>query len=97
MYTFGFDANRAPDTGDVSMNYWRSGPDASIIDVADVPWDDCQGCSSDINGDGLTNIDDLLGILAFWGHEGSHPSDVNGDLIVNVDDLLVIIGGWGPC
>jgi len=97
MYTFGFDANRAPDNGEVSMDYWRSGPDAMIIGTIGVPWDDCQDCSSDINGDGITNVDDLLGILAFWGHVGEHPSDVNGDLLVNVDDLLIIIGGWGPC
>ena len=82
---------------DVSMNYWRSGPDSVLVGTIGVPWDDCQNCSSDINGDGMTNIDDLLGILAFWGHVGDHPSDVNGDQLVNVDDLLVIIGGWGPC
>jgi len=64
-------------------------------------------CPTDIAGDdGVTNVDDLLAVLASWGQngnpEGPRPvGDVaplpNGDCIVNVDDLLGVIAGWGAC
>jgi hypothetical protein len=97
MFTFGFDSPLPPDQSSVEMAYWRDGPDSLIAGTIDVPWDDCEDCTSDLNGDGHTNVDDLLNLLAFWGTTGEHFADINGDLIVNVDDLLLIIGNWGPC
>jgi lysyl endopeptidase len=54
-------------------------------------------CDSDINGDGVTNVTDLLEIVSEWGTTGSSPADVNGDGVVGVADLLAVIDGWGPC
>ena len=54
-------------------------------------------CDSDINGDGYTNVTDLLEIVGEWGNGGSSPADVNGDGVVGVADILAVIDGWGPC
>ena len=54
-------------------------------------------CESDVNGDGVTNVSDLLEIVGAWGSTGSTPADVNGDGIVGVADILAVIEGWGPC
>jgi len=54
-------------------------------------------CTTDINGDGFTNVTDLLEIVGGWGSTGSTPADVNGDGIVGVADLLAVIDGWGAC
>jgi hypothetical protein len=55
-------------------------------------------CPSDVNGDGVTNVDDLLLVIGSWGIcPLPCPADVVADGQVNVDDLLAVIGGWGPC
>jgi hypothetical protein len=55
----------------------------------------CSACPTDITGDGVTNVDDLLAVINGWGQSG--PSDVNLDGTTNVDDLLEVINGWGQC
>ncbi len=54
-------------------------------------------CTTDINGDDVTNVTDLLEVVGAWGAMGSSPADVNGDGVVGVADLLEIIDGWGTC
>lgn len=69
-------------------------PDGSAI--AGSP--DCgSSCSSDINGSGTVNVDDLLAVINAWGPCPGCPADINGDGMVNVDDLLAVVNGWGPC
>lgn len=53
-------------------------------------------CPSDITGDGVVNVNDLLAVISAWG-SGSGPADVTGDGFVNVNDLLAVISAWGPC
>lgn len=53
-------------------------------------------CSSDLNGDAQTNVDDILQLLGDYGT--SNPdSDVDGDGFVGVNDVLALIAAWGPC
>ena len=53
-------------------------------------------CSSDLNGDAQTNVDDILQLLGDYGT--SNPdSDVDGDGTVGVNDVLALIAAWGPC
>jgi len=55
-------------------------------------------CPADINGDGATNVTDLLALLAAWGPcPGGCAADINGDETVNVTDLLALLAAWGPC
>ena len=53
------------------------------------------GDSGDVNGDGLVNVFDLLGVIVDWGACGSCPPDVNHDGLVNAADLLMVITEWG--
>ncbi len=59
-------------------------------------------CPWDINGDGvITNISDLLLLLAQWGAcpapPGECPADFDGDGIVGIADLLALLVHWGAC
>lgn len=46
-----------------------------------------QACASDVDGDGLVNVNDLLSMLSQFGAAGSRPEDVNADNVVNVRRL----------
>ena len=52
-------------------------------------------CLSDVNGDLVVDVLDLLAVLAAWGQTGTCPEDVNNDGIVNVLDLLQVLADWG--
>ncbi|MCH8821970.1 MAG: hypothetical protein IH984_00525 [Planctomycetes bacterium] len=53
---------------------------------------------SDISGDGIVDITDLVVLLALWGECGypfTCPADLNGDCTTNVRDLLILFANWG--
>lgn len=70
------------------------------IDPCDALLSDC---ATDIDGDGVVTVNDLLSIIDHWGECGDglyRPvGDIsptpNGDCCVDVNDLLQIIGEWG--
>jgi hypothetical protein len=53
-------------------------------------------CLGDLDGNGVVDVEDLLGIISMWGTEDQN-ADVNGDGIVDIGDLLTTIGNWGNC
>jgi|TARA_B100000959_G_scaffold281936_1_gene347220 V8-like Glu-specific endopeptidase len=53
-------------------------------------------CPSDVNGDGMTDVSDILAVVGAWGTADA-DADVNDDGVVSVADLLVLIDAWGPC
>jgi hypothetical protein len=55
-------------------------------------------CPTDTDGNGVTDVDDLVAVILDWGTDGSgHNGDVNGSGGVDVDDLVAVILAWGPC
>jgi chitinase len=52
-------------------------------------------CPSDIDGDGSTNVNDLLLIIDAWGESGE--ADIDNSGTVDVDDLLIVLNAWGAC
>lgn len=54
-------------------------------------------CPSDLSGDGVTDVFDLLSVLGAWGQCADCPEDLNSDGDVNVFDLLTVLSAWGPC
>ena len=54
-------------------------------------------CSSDVNGDGVVSVTDLLALIGDWGPCGGCNTDIDGSGTVDVSDLLTVIGDWGPC
>ncbi len=53
-------------------------------------------CDSDIDGDGMVNVTDLLAVIDACGQSES-DADVNDDGNVNVSDVLQIVSDWGIC
>ena len=51
--------------------------------------------ASDVNGDGVVNILDLVKVSNAFGQRGPVPEDVNGDGIVNIQDLVWVSGAFG--
>jgi len=51
-------------------------------------------CSTDVNGDAVTDLADLLSVLAaFGGYE--RFADVDRSGFVDLDDLLAVLGAFG--
>mgnify|MGYP001418673085 CR=1 FL=1 len=60
-------------------------------------------CPPDIDGNGTTDVLDLLEVIGAWDQSGP-PRPVgdcapgaNGDCLVDVADLLAVISAWGLC
>jgi hypothetical protein len=54
-------------------------------------------CDSDIDGNMVVDVLDLLEVLGQWGPCVGCPADINGDDVVDGLDLLQVLGDWGPC
>lgn len=55
-------------------------------------------CASDVDGNGVVDISDLLVVVSEWGIcEMGCAGDTNGDGRIDADDLLMVISLWGPC
>ncbi len=55
-------------------------------------------CPTDVNGDGVVNVLDLIDLLLCFGQPavpGCSPEDVNGDGSVNVLDLIDLLLAFG--
>lgn len=53
------------------------------------------GCLGDLDGDGIQTVEDVLFMLANFGHIGPHPADLDLDDLVGTTDLLVLLGVYG--
>ena len=51
--------------------------------------------ASDVNGDGIVNIQDLVLVASNLGKTGQNAADVNADGIVNIQDLVLVAGALG--
>ena len=49
-----------------------------------------QVVNTDVNGDGVVNVMDLLFVADRFGQSGQNPADLNGDGVVNISDLLLV-------
>lgn len=96
-----------PSEGFGNGPYWEVAGNAAYRVLAGGPIDPCDqplgDCPNDITGEGLINVDDVLGVIGSFGEVGDgtfRPTgDVfplpNGDCAVTVDDLLAVIGVFG--
>ena len=51
--------------------------------------------ATDINDDGVVNIQDLVQVASNLGETGENPADVNDDGVVNIQDLVQVAGELG--
>ncbi|MCH2153250.1 MAG: hypothetical protein MK089_07915, partial [Phycisphaerales bacterium] len=68
--------------------------DSADADANGIP-DECE-CPSDITGDDVVDITDLLIVIGAWGSDYP-PADVTGDGEIGIEDLLEVINAWGSC
>lgn len=72
-----------------------------VFHVLDVRVDVIRLCASDLDGDGLVGVNELVSVITHWGScpdaAAPCPADVDCDGVVDVDDLVRIIGDWGAC
>ena len=54
-------------------------------------------CPTDTDGNGATDVDDLVGVILNWGGDGGLIFDIDGNGAVDVDDLVAVILAWGSC
>jgi len=54
-------------------------------------------CPTDIDGNGSTDVLDLLAVLGAWGECEGCPEDIDGNGFCDVHDVLGVIGEWGAC
>ena len=57
---------------------------------------DAEPCPTDVDGNGATDVSDLLQVLAAWGDTGG-VEDVDGSGTVDVGDMLAVLAAWGDC
>ena len=50
---------------------------------------------SDVNGDGIINIQDLVLVSGQLGETGKNSADVNWDGVVNIQDLVLVADAFG--
>jgi hypothetical protein len=101
LYNFRFTADAPPKCAVATINLFRAGSPASMTVNTVGP----NTCLADVNGSGVTDIDDLLSVISAWGSCANTsacgcPADVapvGGNNAVDIDDLLGVISGWGPC
>jgi hypothetical protein len=54
-------------------------------------------CPTDLDGNGSTDVSDLLMIISAWGPCSGCIEDLDGNGTVDVSDLLALIAAWGVC
>ena len=54
-------------------------------------------CPTDLDGNGSTDVSDLLMIISAWGPCSGCVEDIDGNDVVDVSDLLALIAAWGAC
>lgn len=107
MYNFRFDVNAEPVEGQLELGLFRPGGDPQVFVSTVIPAgtfiDPCEqplgDCPTDINGDYVVSVNDLLAVISEWGTCGDGTfrpaSDVDDDCCVTVNDLLLVISDWG--
>ncbi|MCH8006496.1 MAG: PQQ-dependent sugar dehydrogenase [Planctomycetes bacterium] len=65
-----------------------SGSDGQIFKIVGV-------CLTDVNGDGVTNVLDLIALLLDFGQTVCATTDINEDGVVNVLDLIELLLDFG--
>jgi hypothetical protein len=86
-----------PGQGDLGGGPRLVDGDGDGIAIVDIGADEWPGCPTDLDGDGVTGIEDFLALLVAWGPNPGHVADLNGDGLVGIADFLSLLQSWGDC
>ena len=89
-----FDSDQPPGMTQVKLGYYRQGtaPDAVLSFLGPVGG---SGCAGDANGDGVTDVNDVLAVLGVFGEGCQNCSeDLDGNGQVDVNDILALLADW---
>jgi hypothetical protein len=85
------DENMVLDSCDIDVDPMLDVNGNGIIDSCEPPV-----CPGDTNGDGLTDVDDLVNVILDFGTDGFlHNGDRDGNGVVNIDDIVIVIVNFG--
>lgn len=73
----------------------NSAGEAFVPQIENAEITEPTGLKSDVNADGIVNIQDLVLVASNLGQVGQNTADVNGDSIVNIQDLVLVAGALG--
>ena len=96
LYNFRFDADQPPTPANIVIGHFKNGGQMTVL--AQGPLEPVLTCPTDINGDGTTNVLDLVDLLLCFGSPavpGCEAEDVNNDNSVNVLDLIELLLEFG--
>ncbi|MCH2134300.1 MAG: C25 family cysteine peptidase [Phycisphaerales bacterium] len=81
---------------EVGQYAWTySGWNLDDVEIWGVAPDDGPDCPTDLDGNGTTDVNDILALIAAWG---TPNGDVTGDGYTDVNDVLLILAEFGnPC
>lgn len=54
-------------------------------------------CPSDVTGDNVVDVSDILAVIGAWGPCSGCDEDIDDSGVVDVSDILAVIGAWGDC
>ena len=98
LYNFRFDADSGPVAASLGLDLFKSGSPSSMTISARGPGDIVLPCPTDTNGDGVTNVLDLIDLLLCFGQRAvpdCEAEDINADGTVNVLDLIELLLAFG--
>jgi hypothetical protein len=98
LYNFRFDADAAPQSANIVIGHFKTAAPPSMTVVAEGPGPVPVTCPTDVNGDNVTNVLDLIDLLLCFGLPavpGCEAEDVNNDGSVNVLDLIDLLLEFG--
>jgi len=83
-------------SGNVAWQYSVSGQLAKAQKLPTNCLDPPSPCPSDISGDGVVGVDDILALIAAWG-TSDPDADVDDNGVVDTNDVLAVLSAWGDC
>ncbi|MEE2907336.1 MAG: hypothetical protein VX527_05825 [Planctomycetota bacterium] len=91
-----FDCDRGPGETEVTLGFYRTGtPSTVTVSLLGPVAGDDPGCVGDVNGNGSTEVNDLLAVLAVYGNTCTDCSeDIDDNGLIDVNDILALLADW---
>ena len=90
-----FDSDLGPGETTVTLDFYRAGAEPPVVLSFLGPVAEGPGCPGDVDGNGSTEVDDVLALLSAYGQSCNDcPEDIDGNGSVDVNDVLALLADW---